>query len=76
MINYQLIKKFNLNVLDLQQILKDIGGDINREKLIKNLEYLSNTEIGKTKNLNLENFSSFLYNISEKISEELQEYAN
>lgn len=76
LINYQLIKKFNLNVLDLQQILKDIDGDINREKLIKNLEYLSNTEIGKTKNLNIVKFSSFLYNISEKISEELKEYAS
>lgn len=76
LINYQLIKIFNLNVLDLLQILNNIDGDINKEKLNKNLEYLTNTKIGKTKNLNIVKFSSFLYNISQKISEELKDYAS
>lgn len=75
-INYRLVKKFNLDVLYLQKILSEINEDIDSEKLTKNLECLSNKEIGETKYLNFEDFSSFLYNIAQKISEEVKEYTN
>ncbi len=76
LINYQLVKKFNLDILYLKKILSEISGDIDKNKLEKNLKCLLNKEIGETKYLNLEKFSSFLYNISQKISEEIKEYAN
>lgn len=74
-INYQLVKKFDLDVLALKKILSEIDGDIDKNKLERNIKYLSNSETSETKYLNLEKFSSFLYNVSEKISEELKKYA-
>ncbi len=74
--NYGLIKKFNLDVASLKEILKDIHLDIDQEKLAKNLECLAKQEIGETKYLNFEKFSSFLYSIAQRISEEIKEYAN
>ena len=75
LINYQLVKQFNLDTLYLKNILKEIQGNINKKELEKNLQCLMNTETGETRYLNLEKFSAFLYNVSKKISEELKEYA-
>lgn len=76
LINYQLVKEFNLDVLYLQKILSEINGDIDKEKLSKNLKSLLNKETGETKYLNLDKFSDFLYNISQNISEEIRDYAS
>lgn len=76
LINYLLVKKFDLDVLYLKNLLNEIDYDISKEKLEKNIKWLCNTKFGDTKYLDFESFSSFLYNISFRIYKEIEEYAN
>ncbi len=76
LVNYQLVKKFSLNTNYIKKVLNEIDFDIDAEKLLKNIQCLENKEIGETKYINFATFSSFLYHISQKISKEVEEYAN
>ena len=75
-INYDLVNRFNLDVKYLSKILSNYNCKINEEKLKYNIEYLNQKKIGKTKFLDINEFSSFLYDISNIISKELEKYAN
>ena len=76
LINAQLVQKFKLDVEDLQNCLGKISGDINKEKLAKNIAYLAHSEKGETNYLDVNSFSTFLENISQRICEEIKEYIN
>lgn len=75
LINYQLVKKFKLDVDYLKENLKDFLVAIDKNKLDYNLECLSNTIIGETKYLKFQEFSNFLYDIAQIISKEIKDYA-
>ena len=75
-LNYNLIKKFKLNVSSLEQILTNFDCKILKEKLKYNIECLKQKKIGKTMYLDLDSFSDFLFDISKVISEELISYEN
>lgn len=73
-INYELLKKFNINILYLNNILKDFSVPINEKKYQKNLRSLNNVNRGNHLNyLNIENFSEFLIIISNLIAKYLKE---
>ena len=74
LINYQLVNKFNLDVIYLKNILSNYDVDIDSDKLDLNLRCLSNTIVGDTEYLKFEPFSEFLYDISKVISEEIKKY--
>jgi len=77
LINFKLVKEFNLNIDYLMKILKsDYEVEINQKKLDYNLKCLSNTSIGKTTYLDIEDFSKFLSDISLTISKEIESYAS
>ena len=76
LINYEIVKKFNLDVEYLTTILKKYNVDINKEKLDLNIKCLSNTQVGETKYLKFEPFSDFLLNISNVISDEIRNYVS
>lgn len=76
MINYPLVKRFNLDVESLKMILSNFSEEIDEEKLANNLEFLSLSITEETKYLNLDSFANFLEKISISISEEIEEYAN
>lgn len=75
-INYQLVKEFDLNVEYLKRILTDFNVDICKDKLDYNLYCLSIIDNGKTKYLNFQDFAKFLRDISQGISKELENYAS
>lgn len=75
LVNYQIVKEFQLDVESLKEILKDFNVDINKDKLDYNLECLSITDVGKTAYLDFHDFSKFLYDISQVISKEIEDYA-
>lgn len=75
-INYSLLKKFDIDSLKLIKILGKISLDVDEEKLDKNIKCLSNKELGETEYLDFDKLSSFLYNISFRISKEIKKYAN
>ncbi len=73
-INYMLVKKYHLDVKYLLAVLSDFSVAINQEKLISNLNCLAKTKIEKTTYLQFDEFSDFLDNVAELISEEVKEY--
>ena len=75
-INYDLVNRFNLDIDYLSKILCNYNCKINEEKLKYNIGYLKQKKIGKTKYLEIEDFSNFLYNVSNIISKELVSYAD
>ena len=73
-INYELLKKFNINISYLNSILKDFTVDINEQKYYTNLKSLNNIDrINHLKYLNVENFSKFLIAVSNLIANYLKE---
>lgn len=73
-INYELLKKFNINISYLNSVLKDFNVPINEQKYHLNLRSLNNID---TSNhliyLNVENFSKFLIAVSNLIAKYLKE---
>lgn len=76
MINYQLVKRFNLDVENLKKILMNFSEKINKETLVYNLDCLSLTIIEETDYLKFDSFATFLIEISEIISEAIEKYTN
>lgn len=76
MINYEIVKYFNLDVPYLKDILSEFNVPINREILNKNLNSLSLTNCFKTKYLNSDDFIKFLCYIADIISEEIKDYGS
>lgn len=76
LLNYQLVRKFGLDVDYLTWILSSYEVDIDRNGLKKNLKCLSNTEIGETVYLKFVDFAKFLEDISLTIGEEIEDYAS
>lgn len=76
LINYQLVKRFRLDVDYLIGVLNDYEVDIDRDALKKNLKCLSSREIGKTVHLKFVDFAKFLEDISLTISEEIEDYTS
>lgn len=74
MINYKLVKKFNLDIEKIKNDLKEINFDIDKKLLEKNIEYLFNKNEGKTELLDFDEYSNFLYNTSFVIYNEIKEY--
>ena len=74
-INYQLVRKFELDVESLKEVLKKFEVSIDTDKLNYNLECLSIVDVGETTYLKFQDFSNFLYNISQVISKEIEDYA-
>lgn len=73
-INYKLLKKFEIDVEYLSKILKDFNVCVAEEKYIANLKSLNNGYLDKElKYLELENFSNFLIETSNKIAEYIKE---
>ncbi len=75
LLNYKLIKKFNLDVDYLVKILSNFNSNIDKDKLKLNLNCLTNKETGNTVYLKLDEVSNFLFEVSDKICEEIKEYA-
>lgn len=75
-LNHLLVKKFNLNICNLEEILMRYDCKILEEKLKYNIERLKQKKKGTTYYLNFESFSQFLSDVSVIISKELVEYAN
>lgn len=76
-LNYPLVKRFALDTDELEKILYNMGGDINREKLIYNLNCLKMKEETKEPEYLKEGeFSTFLFDISKTISKEIEDYAS
>lgn len=76
LINYQLVKRFNLDTNYLSKVLNTYREDINQEILNRNIRFLKSTNIGDTKYLKYEDFSLFLNDIVDKIYEEIEDYAS
>lgn len=76
LINYKLIKKFNLDVDYLVKILSNITINIDKEKLKNNLECLKNKETGDTQYLNFDALSNFLVDVSNNIYEKIIKESN
>lgn len=74
-INYQIVKEFKLEIDFLKQVLNDFDIEVDERKLAYNLQCLSISQSGDTTYLKVDVFSKFLYDISEKISKEVAEYA-
>lgn len=72
MINYGLVKLFNLDVDKMISILSVFDENIDEKKLNYNLQCLLNKVDGETIYLKLDDFADFLYSISKTISEEVQ----
>lgn len=75
-LNFLLVKRFELDIDKLENILNQYDCKISEEKLKKNLECLKQKKAGETKYLNFENFVNFLLEVSDIISNELIECAN
>lgn len=75
-LNYKLVNKFNLDVDSIEKILTHYNCKISKEKLEYNIGYLKQKKTGKTKYIDFDSFSQFLFNISKVISEELTNYAS
>lgn len=75
-LNNLLVKKFNLNIYNLEELLKKYDCKIIKEKLKYNIDCLKQNKIGTLNYLNFENFSQFLLDVSVTISKELVEYVN
>lgn len=73
-INYLLVKEFDLDIPYLVSVLSEINGNVNEEKKQLNLKFLTNKKTRDSKYLDFKIFSSFLYNISSKICEDIQSY--
>ena len=76
MINYLLVKRFDLDVENIKMILSDFGEEIDKEKLAHKLECLSRSTVEETRYLNFDSFANFLDKIAGVISEEVEEYGN
>ena len=75
-LNYSLVKRFKLDVDKLESILNKYDCKILEQKLKYNIECLKQKKKGETKYLDIENFASFLLEVSDTISKELLEYAS
>ena len=75
-INYLLVNKYHLDVEYLLTILNDFLVAIRQEKLINNLSCLLETKIKITTYLQFSEFSNFLENAIELISEEIKDYVH
>ena len=76
LVNYDLVKRFNLDVDNLEIILSEMKDNINKDKLKLNIDNLKRREVGDTTYLKVDEFSTFLSNISIRISKEIEEYAS
>ena len=75
-LNKKLLKRFDLDKKSIKRILTKTTENIDKKKLLYNLSCLDKNQDGKLKNLDEEDFSLFLINISQKRSEEIIEYAS
>lgn len=75
-LNHRLVKRFDLDTEKIKQILSQKKDNVNRKKLDYNISCLSMREEGETENLDEKDFSEFLFDISQTISEEIEEYAS
>ena len=75
-LNYDLVTKFNLDIDYLSKALAYFPMKVDKKKLKKNVDFLKQNTIGKTKYLDLDSFSKFLSSVSIIISEEMREYVN
>ena len=71
-----LVKKYHLDVEYLLTILNDFPVAIRQEKLINNLSCLLETKTKITTYLQFSEFSNFLENAIELISEEIKDYVH
>ncbi|MBR1386127.1 MAG: hypothetical protein IJ568_04805 [Bacilli bacterium] len=71
-INDLIIKKFNINISYLENILLSIDDDIDRDLLFYNLECLKKNKNGVLKYLEEKKFLSFLENVSYKICDDIK----
>lgn len=73
-INYKLLKKFDIDVKCLNEILKNFDVSIDNKKYEENIKSLNNGYCDKKlKYLNLEKFSEFLIDTSNKIVDYIRE---
>jgi hypothetical protein len=75
-LNFLLVNKFELSVIELENVLNQYDCIILEEKLKYNIECLKQKKKGNTKYLNFESFASFLLEVSNTISKELLDYAD
>ena len=75
-LNHLLVKKFNIDIDYIENVLMKYDCKIIEEKLKYNINCLKQNKIGKTHYLNINSFSKFLKEVSKTISEELTKYAN
>lgn len=73
-VNYQLVKRFNLDVKNLKAILSNFDEEIDNQKLAYNLECLSLSIIEETEYLNFDSFANFLNKILDIIIMEIKKY--
>ncbi len=71
-INYELIKRFNLDKEKLKNILQYKEYNVNEEKLSKNIDQLFSIVTGPTIHLNAKHFGDFLEEISNRIITEIK----
>lgn len=71
-LNKDIINYFKLDVDYLKKILKDFPSDINKHKLLKNIECLDININDKTQIIDKEDFILFLENISNIIKDEIE----
>jgi len=73
-INANLVKNFSLDVKKYSKILKSLEElpNINIEKLERNIDYFNNDKSKETEYLKADEFSNFLNEISDVISEEIK----
>lgn len=75
-LNYRLVTKYKLDVDSIIEKLKDFDCKISRETLKYNIECLKQKTEGKTKYLDFESFSEFIFSVSDTICKELISYAD
>lgn len=76
MVNYELVRRFGLDVAYLKSVLSVYPFPIDADRLKRNLDCLSITSTGKTIYLNIDDFANFLQAISITICEEVELYVS
>ena len=73
-INYPLVKEYNLDTDYLKEVLSNYNEEISIDKLNDNISFLLSKEYGNTTYIDCDSFSKFLYDVSNKIYEEVKDY--
>lgn len=73
LLNYDMVKRFNINTERAKKILLNYEHEVDEEKLNNNIDYLLSKNTGETEYLEEETFMNFLIKISDKIYEEVLE---